>query len=290
MTSSVSVADEFLAQTRSFNRRSQELGLGDVSRYYWYHTVDLGNGLVTPGLYDYRETLDVFRFPEDLQGKRVLDVGSATGYFAFEFAKRGAQVVSVELPSLEQLDRFPGQDTSALLWKIERMIVPDSSEAELQAMKRRYSAEELWFNLLDGPFRFCQERLGLPVQRCFSSVYDLTQANTGGEKFDLVFIGDVLVHTLYPLKALAAAADLCRGTLVLAQLMPEAADGQAAMVYVGGDDPQEDHVSWWEPNKPCFVQMLKKLRFGRVEDVGHHTGLLRPAGFRFDRTILHAAR
>lgn len=290
MSISSLAADEFLALTENFNRRAAELGLGDVSRYYWYHTIDLGDGLVTPGLYDYRETIGAFRFPADLHGKRVLDVGSATGYFAFEFARRGATVVSVELPSLEQLDRFPGQDTENLLWKIERMIVPHEEE-RLQALRRRYTSEELWQYLLDGPFRFCQQRLGLPIQRCFSSAYDLTPHNTYGGNFDLVFIGDVLVHTLYPLKALAAASALCRGTLVLAQLMPEPADGQTpAMVYVGGDDPQEDHVSWWEPNKPCFVQMLKKLGFRIVEDAGHHTGVLRPAGFRFDRTILHATR
>ena len=54
-----------------------------IERFFWYHTIDLGDGLVTPGCYDYRETVKDFHFPSDLRGKKVLDVGSATGFFAF---------------------------------------------------------------------------------------------------------------------------------------------------------------------------------------------------------------
>ena len=33
------------------------------------------------------------------------------------------------------------------------------------------------------------------------------------------------------------------------------------MMYVGGGDPEEDHISWWLPNKSCLMQMLTKLGF-----------------------------
>ena len=115
-------AVQFLAETRSFADRVRERALPAVSSYYWYHTVDLGNGLVTPGLHDYRGSLPDFQFPEDMRGMTVLDVGSATGFFAFEFERRGARVVSTELPSLDDLDRFPGQSVENSLRKIERML------------------------------------------------------------------------------------------------------------------------------------------------------------------------
>ena len=86
------------------------MGRADLKNYYWYHTVDLANGLITPGTYDYREVLDVFQFPKDMKGMSVLDVGSAIGFFAFEFERRGGDVTSLELPSIEDLDRFPGGD------------------------------------------------------------------------------------------------------------------------------------------------------------------------------------
>ena len=101
MTSAIDEqAARFLAETRDFSGRITDLGLGDVSGFYWYHTIDLPHGLTTPGIYDFRETVRAFPFPADMRGMHVLDIGSATGFFAFEFEKRGAEVVSVELDSL----------------------------------------------------------------------------------------------------------------------------------------------------------------------------------------------
>lgn len=285
---SADISEQFLEQTRRFAERARQLGLPDTSRYYWYHTIDLGDGLITPGLYDYRATLSAFRFPQNMQGMTVLDVGSATGFFAFEFERRGARVVSVELPSLHDLDRFPGQDVEGSLRKIERMIFPDTSE-QLKQMRREDSERELYWYLLEGPFQFCKERLRSRVERCYSTIYDLSAEKLGvADGFDLVFVGDVLVHTLYPLKALAALAPLCRGTLVFAQMLPDGPQEPPAMQYVGGGDPDEDHISWWLPNKSCLVQMLSKLRFPVVEEAGWHKGVLRPAGHPFERVILHA--
>jgi tRNA (mo5U34)-methyltransferase len=288
----VSLADEFLEQSNTFTNRVRELGLPDISCFYWYHTIDLGDGLVTPGLYDYRETIDDFHFPERMDGMTVLDVGSATGFFAFEFERRGGRVISTELPSLRDLDRFPGQSVENSIRKIERMIFPDG--LNLEAMRRGDTAQELHRCLLDGPFRFCQQRLGSRVERCYSTVYDLTPERAGMPGgFDLVFVGDVLVHTLYPLKALAAIAPLCQpdgGELVFAQMLPDGPQEPPAMVYVGGGDPDEDHISWWLPNQSCLEQMLTKLGFRTVEEVGWHSGVLRPGGYPFRRMILRARK
>jgi SAM-dependent methyltransferase len=279
---------DFVEDMRAFTERARELGLPDTSRYYWYHTIDLGDGLVTPGMYDYRRTLSAFQFPGDMRGMTVLDVGSATGFFAFEFERLGARVVSVELPSLAHLDRFPGQSVENSLSKIERMIFPGG---ELSVMRRGDSERELYRCLLEGPFEFCRARLNSRVERCYSTIYDLTAAKAGvPEGFDFVFVGDVLVHTLYPLKALAALAALCRGTLMLAQMLPEGPQEPPAMMYLGGADPDEDHVSWWLPNRSCLMQMMSKLRFSRVEEVGMHRGLLRPGDYPFERVILRGRK
>lgn len=282
-------AAQFLKDTEEFNRRVLELGLGDVSRYYWYHTVDLPNGLTTPGLYDFRGTFPCFHFPEDMRGLSVLDIGSATGFFAFEFERRGAKVVSVELPSLYALDRFPGQDADHMIEKIGQMIAPKSIK-NLDGYVKENTAEELYQFLIEGPFRFCYDLLNSKIERCYSAIYDLSPGKLGASSFDLVFLGDVLLHTVNPLEALAAVAPLCRDRLVLAQVMPEAADGKPAMLYVGGDVPASDEVSWWWPNKPCFIQLLKKFGFREVIEAGTHTGRLRPSGYLFERTILHAVR
>lgn len=277
----------FWRSAEVFYRKAEALGYPDIRNYYWYHTVELPGGLVTPGQYDFRGSLGAFPFPADMRGLRVLDVGSATGFFAFEFVRRGAEVVSMELPSLEALDRFPGQSVEQSLDKIRKML---GHQAKGEAGDQpKYSAQQMYFYLLEGPFEFCRKQLGVSVTRCYSPVYELTRAKAGGS-FDLVFVGDVLLHTLNPLEALAAIAPLCGGSLVLSQTIPEAEEGQAAMLYVGGDSLDSDEVSWWLPNKPCMMALLRKLGFRTVSDMGTHSGALGPSGHEYRRTILRAEK
>ncbi len=281
--------ENFRRDVEQFNQRASALGFENVTNYYWYHTVELPNGLVTPGLYDFRAALSCFPFPADMHGMTVLDIGSATGFFAFEFEKRGARVTSVELPSLHALDRFPGQSLDQTLEKIEQMIVPRSMNGRDRLMKK-HSAAELYAYLLEGPFEFCHKLLNSKVERCYSTVYELSPARLGCDSFDLVFLGDVLLHTLNPLMALAAVAPLCRSTLVLSQVMPDDLDGRPVMHYVGGDDPNADEVSWWWPSESCLVQLLKKLSFRDAARAGRHTGMLRPSGYVYERSILQAVK
>jgi SAM-dependent methyltransferase len=283
--------DDYLARIEKFNQRALDLGLGDLRNYYWYHSIDLGEGLVTPGIFDLRDNLAAFRFPEDMRGMTVLDVGSATGFFAFEFEKRGARVISVELPSLEELDRLPGRTTEQVARKIQRVFMPRTHSAtQCGALARPLTSDEVYFHLMDGPFRFCHQRLNSKVERCYSTVYDLSAEKLGIEEFDMVFLGNVLLHTIYPLKALAAVAPLCTGTLVLSQLIPQGLGPQPAMLYAGGDDPEEDGRIWWFPNKQCFEQLLHKLGFKTVEEVGRETGVLVDIDTPYDHTILHAKK
>lgn len=62
-----------------------------------YHRMDLGAGLVIEGEYDLTGQLHHYGFPEDLHGQRVLDAGTASGFFAVELARRGAEVVAIDI-------------------------------------------------------------------------------------------------------------------------------------------------------------------------------------------------
>src|SRR5690348_15440372 len=66
----------------------------------WWHSIDLGNGRVTPGVHKLEELRDNFaRFglPENLTGKRLLDIGCWDGFYTFEAERHGAQVTSVDV-------------------------------------------------------------------------------------------------------------------------------------------------------------------------------------------------
>ena len=49
-----------------------------------------------------------------MSGMKVLDVGRASGFFSFEFERRGANVLAVELPSPLQKDFVGGEFTRGI--------------------------------------------------------------------------------------------------------------------------------------------------------------------------------
>jgi tRNA (mo5U34)-methyltransferase len=61
-----------------------------VAAIRWYHTIDLGGGIVTPGVDDSPLRLARAQLPESLNGLTVLDIGAWDGFFSFECERRGA--------------------------------------------------------------------------------------------------------------------------------------------------------------------------------------------------------
>lgn len=64
-----------------------------VSAHRWYHRIDLGQGVVTPGVDDSPARLARLALPTSLAGRTVLDVGAWDGFFSFECERRGASRV-----------------------------------------------------------------------------------------------------------------------------------------------------------------------------------------------------
>jgi SAM-dependent methyltransferase len=76
-----------------------------VKRIRWFHTIDLGGGIVTPGIEKTTaKKLEYIGLPEDLSGKTVLDVGAWDGFFSFECERRGAERVLA---------------TDSVMWRLE---------------------------------------------------------------------------------------------------------------------------------------------------------------------------
>ncbi len=62
-----------------------------------YHKMTFPNGAVLNGVYDMSKYLDYYKIPENLKGKTVLDIGAWDGFFSFEFERRGAKVLSIDI-------------------------------------------------------------------------------------------------------------------------------------------------------------------------------------------------
>ncbi|HYA18019.1 MAG TPA: DUF1698 domain-containing protein [Bryobacteraceae bacterium] len=87
----------------AFEKRVQQLA-SQVQARFRYHSIPLPDGSVLPGLQSVdhlRWRLGLFNLPEDLRGKRVLDIGAWDGWFSFECERRGAEVVAVDCVALD---------------------------------------------------------------------------------------------------------------------------------------------------------------------------------------------
>src|SRR5690349_23371163 len=68
-----------------------------ISGITWYHQIELGHGIVTPGTDNTLARIAMVGLPADLHGQRVLDIGAWDGAFSFEAERRGAsRVVAVD--------------------------------------------------------------------------------------------------------------------------------------------------------------------------------------------------
>jgi tRNA (mo5U34)-methyltransferase len=65
----------------------------DIKKINWFHRINLGNGITTPGFDDTPTKLGQVHLPDDLSGRTVLDVGAWDGFFSFEAERRGASRV-----------------------------------------------------------------------------------------------------------------------------------------------------------------------------------------------------
>ena len=205
--------------------------LGEIS---WYHTQELGPGVVTPGMFDLRPYVERYGIPADLTGLRALDVGTFEGFWAFELERRGAEVVALDVDSIQDLD-----------WPPRLRPAGDGRRGE--------------------GFEVAREALGSDVRRVGMSVYEATAEALGGE-FDLVFCGSVLIHLRDPMLALERLAGaLPRAADPRRRVLPPAR--LAAVRRPPSSAARRPWSTWWRPAPRTWLAMVRCAGF---EDVSEH--------------------
>ncbi|MBL8488318.1 MAG: methyltransferase domain-containing protein [Rhodocyclaceae bacterium] len=223
-----------------------------VAAIEWYHTIDLGGGVVTPGWFDLRPILGRYPIPERLDGMRVLDVATFDGFWAFEFERRGAaEVVALDIDSFAEVDMTP-------------------------RIRRQKSAAYLAQRTGLG-FKLAAEALRSRVQRVSLNVYDLSPEKLG--KFDMVFISDVLLHLMNPMKALANVCSVTGGKAVIVDVYNPVLPARL-MSYESG----ETHNTWWDFSFGALEQMIWDAGFSSVD---LHARI--PLGYQGARAVLSQA-
>lgn len=231
-----------------------------ISGYEWYHTIELPHGVTTPGYVDHRAQIPYYHLPADMRGMRVLDVATFDGFWAFEFERRGAEVVAIDIGSTRDAD-------------IPRNWLEEFDRLGLAQPKGE-------------GFRIASEILGSKVRKEILSVYDVSPERLG--MFDMVFCSDLLIHLRDPLRAIEAIWTVTRGFAIFADVYNpelEAFPGRALLefVHAGKSD------MWWHPSVTCYKLWILLARFSRVEEKARFN-LQSRFPHEITKVVLHAYR
>jgi tRNA (mo5U34)-methyltransferase len=216
-----------------------------VAETNWYHTIDLGHGIVSSGMVDLRPIAGLVGLPDDLTGKRVLDVGTCDGFWAFEMERRGAsEVVALDIDSYDDYD----------VPRIRRLALREHGDAELGKIGLQPVGE---------PFRLAREIIGSRVKREVVNVYDLSPEKVG--TFDLVFCGYLLVHLRDAATALENIFSVTKDLAIVVE--PIAPDLEGFMRPLSSFVRTFSLGIWWEHNSITWKRMMAMAGFDPIEEV-----------------------
>lgn len=199
---------------------------------FWWHTIDMGDGVVTPGHVNKEWQASLMSaIPADLRGKKALDIGCWDGAFSFECAKRGAEVHAIDN---RQMEAF---------------------------VSSRYG---ITYDGLSG-FMLARQLLGSSVRFREMDLYDLRRS---AEQYDLVLLFGVLYHLKDPLSALEIVSSLTKGGLLLESHFIAEGDPTPVMRLYRGSELNNDPTNYWGPNIACIKAMLQAVGFQEARVLG----------------------
>ncbi len=199
-----------------------------VQSIRWFHTIDLGSGIVTRGVVDTAYRLSCIGLPESLEGRTVLDIGAWDGFFSFEAERRGAR----------------------------RVVATDY-----------YCWHGLGWGTGNGKagFELARQALGSHVEDVDIDVMDLSPDRIG--TFDVVLFLGVLYHLRHPLLALERVASVTRDLLILETVVDMLGVSRPAAAFYPTTELNNDPTNWWGPNPAAVEGMLRDVGFNEVRSL-----------------------
>jgi tRNA (mo5U34)-methyltransferase len=204
-----------------------------VNQLQWHHTIDLGDGVFTPGGKSLAICVEEARLifdRVDLNGLGVLDIGAWNGFFSFEAKRRNAARVLA---------------TDSYCW-----THPDIRGRET--------------------FDIARSALGLDVEAREIDVAQLSPGVIG--EFDVVLYLGVFYHRYDAVEALARAAELAKQLLIVETHLDLRDIDVPAMVYFPGSELANDPTNWWGPNEYLIRDLLLGHGFKDIEMAAHPAG------------------
>jgi SAM-dependent methyltransferase len=198
-----------------------------VEKYPWFHSIDLGHGIVTPGtgksLAIHAAESAAFFDPIKMEGATIIDIGAWNGFYSFEAKRRGASRVLATDHFTWNHEVFRGRET----------------------------------------FDLACSALGLDVEALDIDVPELCPEKVG--TFDVVLFLGVFYHLFDPIDGLRRAASLTNEVLVVETHTDLGEVTRPAMVMYPGAECAGDPTNWWGPNNACVRALLNTMGFVRID-------------------------
>jgi hypothetical protein len=194
-----------------------------------------GIGLVNGWGWDHRAHVDDMFRGIDFAGKRVLEVGPASGFITQVMDQRGADVVSIEAPPHHKWDIIPFPGDYVEKWQSEGKAVWEAST-------------NAWW--------FVHEHFKLRANVCYVGAYDIDTKPLG--RFDSAMMFHVLLHARDPLKILQNCAAITDREIIIGETVQD--DIQIlpfpVMKLVAHPQNRGNFNTWWRFNSTFFADFL----------------------------------
>ena len=220
----------------------------------WYHTIDLGNGVVTKGISVQETSPGVI---PDVTGKSVLDIGAWDGKFSFAAEKAGASRVVA-------LDHYAwGVDFVArgAYWEecIRNGTLPDQSRDET----------DFWRPDLPGRrgFDFAKQTLDSKVEPVVGDFQKVDLDELG--RFDVVLYLGVLYHMKEPLTCLERLRAVTNEVAVIETeaVHLQGLDNEVLLQFHAGSSLRTDFGNWYVPTIEALHNLCRAAGFSTVRTV-----------------------
>ena len=220
------------------------LTVDNVTDCYFYHTMELpGYGVIEGRDWDLRGRVDEYLGNVNFAGKRVLEIGPASGFLTFEMEKRGADVISVEVTDEHGWDFVPYPRA-----RLNEVFGP--REIVMQQLKNSY-----WFS---------HAALQSKAKVFYGDAYDLP-AVLG--QFDIAVMGALLLHCRDPLRIVEQCARRAKTLIIVDKLYPELEGAPVCRLA----PTAENFVwhTWWHFSTQLITQFVAVMGFTTSEPTTH---------------------
>jgi SAM-dependent methyltransferase len=217
----------------------------DIDECYFYHTMDIpGYGTVT-GEWDLRGRESSYLGDMILTGKRVLEIGTASGHLCFYMERIGAEVVAYDISHRQQWDLIPysGYDYT------------DQLRARREHIHR-----------LNNGFWFAHSAFGSNAKMVYGTVYDIPE-DIG--LFDVCTLGSILLHLRDPFQALHSISKHVRDAVVVTDVIPAHSasrllEGGRLIEFLPDADSCSPIDTWYRLSPEIISEFLKILGFTNI--------------------------